>query len=191
MGRVGASLQIPYPAEVVFDVATRVEDLPRWLPEVVAAELIDPVMTVGSRIRLRMGAAAAGTELVGTVKQFRAPTILAIGGSAGPLTIDVRTRLDQVSPAATRIVLEIEISASPLLGFVAREAERRINAELMGSLERLRALIQAEQSPEPVAEPVAEPSGESGAEAPAAPATGATGDAAGDSGQAQGGPPTT
>lgn len=149
MGRVGASLQIPYPAETVFDVATRVDDLPRWLPEVAAAQLLDPTMTIGSRIRLRMGPAAGGTELVGTVKQFRAPTILAIGGSAGPLTIDVRTRLDPVTPDATRIVLEIEISAAPLLGFVAREAERRINAELMGSLERLRALIQEEQSPAP------------------------------------------
>lgn len=144
MGRVGASLQVPYPAEVVFDVATRVDLLPTWLPEVADAELLDTELTVGSRIRLRMGAAAAGAELIGTVRQLRAPSILAINGSAGPLTIDVRTRLDPVTPAATRIVLEIEITASPLLGFLAREAERRINAELMGSLERLRALIAAE-----------------------------------------------
>jgi hypothetical protein len=157
MGRVGASMQIPYPAEVVFAAATRVDDLPRWLPDVVDAQLIDPTMTIGSRIRLKMGASAAGTELVGTVKQFRAPTILAIGGSAGPLTIDVRTRLDPVTPTATRIVLEIEIHASPLLGFIAREAERRINAELMGSLERLRALIKQEQDPEPVAPPAPAP----------------------------------
>ena len=144
MGRVGASLQVPYPAEVVFDVATRVDLLPTWLPEVADAELLDPELTVGSRIRLRMGAVAAGAELIGTVRQLRAPSILAINGSAGPLTIDVRTRLDPVTPEATRIVLEIEITASPLLGFIAREAERRINAELMGSLERLKALIAAE-----------------------------------------------
>ena len=144
MGRVGASLQVPYPAEVVFDVATRVDLLPTWLPEVTNAELLDAELTVGSRIRLRMGAAAAGAELIGTVRQLRAPSILAINGSAGPLTIDVRTRLDPVGAEATRIVLEIEITASPLLGFIAREAERRINAELMGSLERLRALIAAE-----------------------------------------------
>jgi hypothetical protein len=44
----------------------------------------------------------------------------------------------------TRIVLEIEVGAPPLMGFIAREAERRINAELAPSLERLRALIEAE-----------------------------------------------
>ncbi|MEO5964171.1 MAG: SRPBCC family protein [Candidatus Limnocylindrales bacterium] len=144
MGRVGASLQIPYPADDVFRVATRVEDMPRWLPDVQAAELLDPVFTVGSRVRLKMGASAAGTELIGTVRQMRAPTILAIGGSAGPLTVEVRTRLDAVSPTATRMVLEIEVGASPLLGFVAREAERRINAELPAALERFKSLMAAE-----------------------------------------------
>ena len=146
MGRVGASLQVPYPAEVVFDVATLVELLPSWLPEVSDAELLEPELTIGIRIRLRMVAAAGGAELIGTVRQLRRPSILAINGSAGPLTIDVRTRLDPVGSEATRIVLEIKVTASPLLGFLAREAERRINAELMGSLERLRALIGAEMA---------------------------------------------
>ena len=144
MGRVSASLQLPYPVETVFVVATRIGDLPRWLPEVVAAELLDAELTVGSRVRLRMGSAAGNSEVVGTVKQYRPPNILAIGGSAGPLSIDVRTRLEGVSETVTRIVLEIEVHAPPLLGFVAREAERRINAELAGSLERLRGLIEAE-----------------------------------------------
>ena len=47
MGKVSASLQLPYPAETVYRVATRIEDLPRWLPEVVAAELLDPTLAVG------------------------------------------------------------------------------------------------------------------------------------------------
>jgi hypothetical protein len=144
MGRVGASLQLPYPADRVFRVATRIHDLPRWLPEVVAAELLDPELAVGSRVRLQLSAAAAGAEVVGTVRQLRAPSILAIGGSGGPLTVEVRTRLEAVGDGATRIALEIVLSTSPLLGFIAREAERRINAELPASLERFRALMEAE-----------------------------------------------
>jgi uncharacterized membrane protein len=144
MGRVGASLQVPYPADLVFRVASRIPDLPKWLPEVTSAELLDPSLAVGSRVRLRLGAAAAGAEVVGTVKQLRAPTILAIGGSGGPLSVEVRTRLDPVGDTATRIVLEIDLSASPLLGFIAREAERRINAELPAALDRFRALLEAE-----------------------------------------------
>jgi hypothetical protein len=145
MGRVGASLEIPYPPEQVFRVATRIEDLPKWLPEVVAAQRLDPPpLASGSRVRLKLSAAAAGIEFVGTVRQLREPAVLVIGGSGGPLSVEVRTRLEAVGEAATRIALEVDLSASPLLGFVAREAERRINAELPASLERFRALLDAE-----------------------------------------------
>ena len=70
---------------------------------------------------------------------------LVIGGSGGPLSVEVRTRLDPIGSDQTRIALEIDLSTSPLLGFVAREAERRINAELPASLERFRALLDAEE----------------------------------------------
>lgn len=144
MGKVGASLQLPHPAETVYRVATRIEDLPQWLPEVVGAELLDSTLAVGSRVRLQMGPAAGGAVVTGTVKQLRPPSIVAIGGSAGPLSIDVRTRLDVAGPSSTRVVLEIEIHAPPLMGFIAREAERRINAELFGALGRFKALVEAE-----------------------------------------------
>lgn len=143
MGRVGASLQLPYPPETVFRVATRIEDLPRWLPEVVGAELLDAPLALGSRVRLRMGPAAGNVEVTGTVRQLRPPTITAIGGSAGPLSIEVRTRLEGAG-GGTRVTLEIEIGSPPLLGFIAREAERRINAELPSALERFKALVAAE-----------------------------------------------
>jgi uncharacterized protein YndB with AHSA1/START domain len=144
MGRVSASIELPHSPERVFRVATRIEDLPRWLPEVVEAELLDPALTQGSHVRLRMSPTVAGIEILGTVRQVRAPSVLAIGGTGGPLTIEVRTRLVPVGESSTRIALEVDLSASPLLGFVAREAERRINAELPASLERFRSLLDAE-----------------------------------------------
>lgn len=144
MGRVSASLELPYPPDRVFEAATRVDDLPRWLPEVDEAELLDAPLATGSRVRLKLSAVAAGAEITGTVRQLRGPSILAIGGAGGPLTVEVRTRLQPVGEASTRISLEIDLSAPPLLGFVAREAERRINAELPASLERFRTLMAAE-----------------------------------------------
>lgn len=144
MGRVSASLELPYPPDRVFDVATRIDDLPRWLPEIAEAELLDTPLTTGSRVRLKLSAVGAGAEITGTVRQLRAPSILAIGGAGGPLTVEVRTRLVPVGAGATRISLEIDLSAPPLLGFVAREAERRINAELPASLERFKAIMAAE-----------------------------------------------
>ena len=59
MGRVGAP-QFPYPAGPVFRVATRIEDLPKWLPEVVSATLLDAPLAPGSRVRLKLSAVAAG-----------------------------------------------------------------------------------------------------------------------------------
>jgi uncharacterized protein YndB with AHSA1/START domain len=145
MGRVGASLELPYPPEPVFRVATRVDDLPKWLPEVVAAALLDPPpLANGSRVRLKLSSAAAGAEVMGTVRQLRPPSIVVIGGSGGPLAVEVRARLAPVGDSSTRISLEIELSTSPLFGFIAREAERRINAGLPASLERFRALVEAE-----------------------------------------------
>jgi len=146
MGRVSASLELPYSAERVFAVATRVDDLPRWMPEVVSASIVDPPLEPGSRVRLKLSSAAAGADIVGTVRQLRAPSMLVIAGSGGPLTVEVRTRLDPVGDdgAATRIALEIDLSTSPLLGFIAREAERRINAELPAALQRFRELVEAE-----------------------------------------------
>jgi uncharacterized protein YndB with AHSA1/START domain len=137
-------MELPHPPDRVFRVATRIEDLPRWLPEVTAAELLDSPLAPGSRVRLRLTGIAAGTEVTGTVRQLRPPSMLVIGGSGGPLTVEVRTRLDPVGVSSTRIALEIDVSTSPLLGFIAREAERRINAELPASLERFRALLDAE-----------------------------------------------
>jgi uncharacterized protein YndB with AHSA1/START domain len=144
MGRIGASLELPHPPDRVFRVATRIDDLPRWLPEITEATLLDEPLATGSRVRLKLSAAAAGAEIIGTVRQLRTPSVLAIGGSGGPLTVEVRTRLDPVGTGSTRISLEIDLSASPLLGFIAREAERRINAELPKSLERFRAILEAE-----------------------------------------------
>ncbi len=146
MGRITASIELPYAADRVFRVATRVPDMPRWLPEVASAELLDPDLAVGSRILLRMGPATGGAEITGTVETLRAPELLEITGSGGPLGIRVRTILEATDAVATRVSLELDISTPPLLGFIAKEAERRINAELPASLERFRALMDAEPS---------------------------------------------
>jgi uncharacterized membrane protein len=144
MGRVSAALELPYPADRVFRVATRIGDLPRWMPEVVSAELLDPALAPGSRIRLKLGPATGGAEITGTVQELRAPQLLSIAGSGGPLAVKVLVRLTAPDPAATRVTLEIELSTPPFLGFIAKEAERRIQAELPASLERFRALMEAE-----------------------------------------------
>jgi carbon monoxide dehydrogenase subunit G len=145
MGRVSRSIEVPEAPERVWAVATRIEDLRRWLPEVTSAELLDAPLAAGSRVRLRLSPSLGSTELVGTVRELDAPSRIVIAGSGGPLRVDVRTVLAR-NGTGTRVDLEIEVAASPLLGFIVREAERRIAAELPGALERFRALLAAESA---------------------------------------------
>jgi uncharacterized protein YndB with AHSA1/START domain len=128
MGRISASVTLPYPPERVWRVATRVDDLPRWMPEVVGAELLDPQLALGSRARLRLSAAAAGAVVTASVTEFSPPARLVMRGTGGPLGV----------------VMRVSLQPPPFLSFVAREVERRLEAGLPGSLERLRALIEAE-----------------------------------------------
>ncbi len=144
MGTITTAVELPYPAGDVFRVATRIPDLPRWLPEVVEAELLDPGLRAGSRVRLRLGPATGGAEITGTVKEFREPVSLVIAGSGGPLKVDVRVLLAALDAGTTRITLELDLSAPPFLGFIVKEAERRIGTELPGAMERFRALMDAE-----------------------------------------------
>jgi uncharacterized membrane protein len=144
MGTTTASVDLPYPVDTVFRVATRIEDLPRWLPEVVEAELLDPALATGSRVRLRLGAAAGGAVISGVVDALRPPGEVEISGTGGPVGVVVRVRLTETSPASTRVDLALELKTPAFLGFIAKEAERRIKAELPASLERFRALVDAE-----------------------------------------------
>jgi uncharacterized membrane protein len=144
MPTVRTAVELPYPIGDVFRVATRIPDLPRWLPEVVSAELLDPGLSLGSRVLLRLGPATGGAEITGTVTELVEPSILGIAGSGGPLQVRVQTRLDALGDASTRIALELDLATPPFLGFIAKEAARRIEAELPASMERFRALMDAE-----------------------------------------------
>jgi uncharacterized protein YndB with AHSA1/START domain len=143
MGTTTASVDLPYPAATVFAVATRVDDLPRWLPEVVEATLLDPTMAVGSRVQLRLSQAAAGAVILGVVDELQAPERILISGSGGPVGVVVRVTLVATTPASTNVRLALELKTPAFLGFIAKEAERRIQAELPASLERFRALVDA------------------------------------------------
>jgi uncharacterized protein YndB with AHSA1/START domain len=143
--RVAASVELSHPIDRVFRVATRVPDLPKWLPEVVEAQLLDPVLAAGSRIRLRMGDGAGGLVILGTARAYRAPELLEITGKGGPVGFDVRVQLTAITPESTRISLEVTVSTPPFLGFIGKEAERRIGEALPGSLARFRGLLDAER----------------------------------------------
>jgi uncharacterized protein YndB with AHSA1/START domain len=144
MGRIGASVALPYPPERVWSVATRVEDLPRWMPEVVGAELLDRPLAIGSRARLRLSAAAAGAEVTATVTELAPASRLVMTGAGGPLGVAVRVSLVASAGGGSEATVEVDLDTPPFLGFIAKEVEARLGAGLPGALQRLRELIEAE-----------------------------------------------
>ena len=144
MGRISASVALPYPPERVWRVATRIEDLARWMPEVVGAELLDAPLAVGSRARLRLSPAAAGAEVTATVSELTPPTRLVMTGAGGPLGVTVGVSLRASAGGGSEATVEVELATPPFMGFLVREVEQRLEAGLPGALERLRALIEAE-----------------------------------------------
>ena len=144
MTRVAASVELSHPIERVFRVATRIVDLPKWLPQVVEAQLLDPELTSGSRIRLKLGQDTGGMVITGTATAYRPPELLEIAGKGGPVGFDVKTTLTSTGDATTRISLELTVTTPPFLGFIGREVEQRVAAELPASLARFRALLEAE-----------------------------------------------
>jgi uncharacterized protein YndB with AHSA1/START domain len=150
MGRVTSTIDLAYPVDLVFRVATRVQDMPRWMPEVAGAQLLDPTLAAGSRILLRLGPGTGNAEITGTVKRIEPPNLLELAGSGGPLTVKVRVVLAAQGPSATRATVELEVGTPPLLGFIGREVERRVQAELPAALERLEALLAAKPGAEPI-----------------------------------------
>ena len=144
MGRISASLSLPYPAARVWTVATRIGDLPKWMPEVVDARLLDPTLAVGAKAWLKLSSAAANAEVTGVVRILDVPHRLEMAGSGGPIGIVVTVTLREDALGTTSASVEIQLETPPFLGFIANEAERRIQQGLPGALERLRELIEAE-----------------------------------------------
>ena len=144
MSRIHASVVLPYPPDLVFRVATRIEDLPKWMPEVMAAELLDPPLALGSRARLRLSPAAANAEVTASVSELTPPERLVMSGSGGPLGVTVAVVLRESNAGGTDARVEVNLSTPPFLGFIAREVEGRLQAGLPSALVRLRALIEAE-----------------------------------------------
>ena len=137
-------LQIPYPPEPVFPWPRASRICPDGSQEVVRRPC-SIRRSLGPRAP--QAVSAAGAEFVGTVR--RSPLGAGNRGSGGPRG----SRCARLDPSARMRPdpLEIDLSTSPLFGFIAREAERRINAELPASLD-VRAMLEAEEgAPSPQA----------------------------------------
>jgi uncharacterized protein YndB with AHSA1/START domain len=138
-----AAIEIRAPAAAVFTVLCAPERLPEWNTAVESARRTEPDATVGLGSRAIMAGRMLGQVLESEteVVAFDPPRLFATRAIRGP-RLNSRFDLDAL-PQGTRVRLDVtgEVPGGRLGGILAEGFLRR---ELVASLDRLRALCEAE-----------------------------------------------
>jgi carbon monoxide dehydrogenase subunit G len=128
--KVDRSIDVARPAQTVFDRLTRIEDLPRWQPAVLEAELTSPgPMAVGSTARMVVGVGGQRTEALGTITEFERPRLIGLKATAGPADVTAHVNVSAVDAASCRIDFSTTIVLGGMLRFVEGMARSRIEVE--------------------------------------------------------------
>jgi carbon monoxide dehydrogenase subunit G len=129
--RVDHAIDVDRPADAVFERLVRIEDLPRWQPAILEAELTSPgPMAVGSTARIVVGAAGQRTEAVGKVTAFERPRLIALEAKASSADITARVEVTPVSAASCRVSIGTTVALGGMLRFVEGIARSRIESEV-------------------------------------------------------------
>jgi hypothetical protein len=138
-------IEVGRPADVVFERLIRIDDLPRWQPAIVEAELTSPgPIGVGSTIRIVVAAAGTRTDAVGVVTEFERPRLIALKATAGPAEITARVEVAPLSATACRISIGTAIVLGGMLRFVEGIARSRIEAEAPLAAKAAREWLEAD-----------------------------------------------
>lgn len=130
MIKVDRSIEVARPAETVFERLTRIEDLPRWQPAVLEAELTSPgPIGVGSTARIVVVAGGQRPRALGTITEFERPRLIGLHALAGPAEVTARVTVTPIDPGACRVDFSTTITLGGMLRFVEGMARSRIEAE--------------------------------------------------------------
>ncbi|MFL5776839.1 MAG: SRPBCC family protein [Chloroflexota bacterium] len=149
MIRVEREIDVERSADEVFDRLTRIEDLPRWQPEISEAGLESaPPLRVGSRIRIVATVAGQRIVATGTVTHLERPTTIALVANAGSADVEGAVSIAATGANACRVGLVTAVRLNGLLRFVEGVARSRIQAEAPAVAASVKAWLEAD---EPVA----------------------------------------
>jgi carbon monoxide dehydrogenase subunit G len=143
--RVDREIEVDRPAAEVFERLTRIEDLPRWQPAIVEAELTSPgPIAVGSTIRLVAVAGGQRTEAIGSITEFTRPGVIGLTAKAGPADITARVVVTPLTNASCRVSLGTSIKLGGMLRFVEGIARTRIEAEAPAAAAAVKEWLESE-----------------------------------------------
>jgi hypothetical protein len=143
--RVERSIDVERSASEVFDRLVRIEDLPRWQPEISEAGLESPPpLRAGSRIRLVAHVAGQRVVAAGTVTELERPSRIGLVAKAGSADVEGAVSITPTGPGTCRLALVTAVRLSGLLRFVEGVARTRIEAEAPGVAAAVKAWLEAD-----------------------------------------------
>jgi uncharacterized membrane protein len=143
MRRVEQTVEIPAPADEVFAVASKIEELPRWQSGIVSVERTDAgpvaVGAKGTLIRELMGQRVAAPL---EVTACEPPRLLGLHSEVSGVSLDATIEVTPLGPESCRVNLVAEISGSMLTSFMEPMIASGAEGDMGESLRRLRGLFE-------------------------------------------------
>ena len=140
--RVEQSVEIQAPAEEVFAVASKLEELPRWQSGIVSVARTDSgpvaVGAKGTLVRELMG---QRIEAPLEVTAFEPPRLLSLRSEVSGVALDATIEVTPLEPSSCRVRLVAEISGSMLTSFMEPMIASAAEGDMRESLQRLRGLF--------------------------------------------------
>lgn len=148
MIRVERSIDVERSATEVFDRLVRIEDLPRWQPEISEAAVESPPpLRAGSRIRLVAQVAGQRVVASGTITELERPSQIGLVAKAGSADVEGAVTIRPTGEDSCRVALVTGIKLGGMLRFVEGVARSRIEAEAPAVAESVKRWLESDEPP--------------------------------------------
>ncbi len=148
MIRVERAIDVERPATEVFDRLVRIEDLPRWQPEISEAAVESPPpLQAGSRIRLVAHVAGQRVVATGTITELERPSRIGLVAKAGSADVQGAVTIKPTGEASCQVALVTGIKLGGMLRFVEGVARSRIEAEAPAVAASVKRWLESDDPP--------------------------------------------
>ncbi len=148
MIRIDEAIELDTTAQRAFEVVTRIEGYPAWLPGVVRAERLagagaaaaDAGPSAGDSFRLvSKGPGGIEIEALGRVEAIDPPRTITIVATSPFFALTATCTVEALDPGRSRVAVVAELQPRGLATFAAGRIEQELRAAAPDMLARLRA----------------------------------------------------
>jgi uncharacterized membrane protein len=148
--RVEREIEVDRSASEVFDRLVRIEDLPRWQPDITEAAIESPPpLRVGSRLRLVAHVAGQRVVANGTITELERPSRIGLAAKAGSTDVEGAVTITPTSADSCRVALVTAIRLGGMLRFVEGVARSRIEQEAPAVAASVKRWLETDEADEP------------------------------------------